>query len=341
MKNYKYLLLLPFFFSCVKDKPNNPSEPEPSTISFKKVLVVNEGNFMSGNASVSLYDPNVASVVEDFYKSKNNTTLGDVAQSISYFNSQYYIVVNNSGKIMVCDNDLKIKASILSLNSPRYILPIGNAKAYVSDLFSNFIHVLNLNTNQVTSTIPCAGWTEKMVAIYSKAFITNTKRNYTYVINTVNDTKSDSVFVGPNAGSILIDKNDKVWVLSAGNFTGGITPSLSRINPTDNSIEKVYQFAQSDSPGNLCINKTKDTLYYLNNGIYRMSISDMTLPVTAFVLKGTRNYYGLGVNPGNYTLYASDALDYVSKSNIYIFDMNGTEKSFFKAGINANSFYFE
>jgi hypothetical protein len=54
-----------------------------------------------------------------------------------------------------------------------------------------------------------------------------------------------------------------------------------------------------------------------------------------------RVYYGLGVNPRDYTIYAADALDYVQRSNIYIFDNNGNQLSFFKAGIISNGFYFE
>jgi YVTN family beta-propeller protein len=340
----RYLFLIitcSLLLSCVKDKPpvNQPVNVQLSNSG--KVYIVNEGKFNSGDAAVSLYDPGTGQVVENYFQSQNNTTLGDVAQSMNYFNLNYYIVVNNSNKVVICDAQMKKKATISGLSSPRYILPVSNSKAYVSDLFSNFISVVSLNTNSLTGTIACAGWTEKMVMLYNKVYVTNMYRNYVYVINAANDTKIDSIFVGPNAGSIVVDKNDNIWVLSEGDQSKNINGSLSRYNTTSSQVDKVMIFSNGDSPFNLCLNKTKDTLYYLNNGVYRISINDNFLPGSAFIAKNGRNFYGLGINPNDYNIYVSDAIDYVSKSGIYIYSPSGAEKSNFKAGINANSFYFE
>lgn len=344
MKKYlQIILVLPVLSSCVKDKPQDVIQPQVQLTNAKKVYVINEGNFGSGNASVSLYDTGNNAVIENFYQSQNSSspTIGDVAQSLSNINGNFYLVVNNSGKIIVCDNQFKKTNQITGLSSPRYVLPVTNQKAYVSDYNGNAISIIDLNSNTKTGTIPCSGWTEKMVLIYNKAFVTNMKRNYIYIINTINDTKSDSINVGINAGSIVIDKNDKVWVLSSGDKLNSILAKLSRIDPVTNQVEISYQFGINDAPNSLCLNKTKDTLYYLNGGIYKMSVASGTLPVSEFIAKGTKNFYGLGINPNDYTLYAADALDYVQKSNIYIYDANGNQKKYFKAGINANGFYFE
>lgn len=344
MKNFiKILLVIPVLFSCVKDKPQDVVQPQVQLTSAKKVYVINEGNYGSGNASMSLYDTGNNEVIENFYQTQNTSApmVGDVAQSLSNINGNFYLVVNNSGKIIVCDNQFKKFTQIIGLSSPRYVLPITNQKAYVSDYNANAISIIDLNSNIKTGSISCGGWTEQMTIIYNKAFVTNIKRNYTYVINTVNDTKADSINVGPNAGSIVIDKIDKVWILSSGDNTNSVLAKLSRIDPLTNQIEVSFQFPQSNSPNSLCLNKTKDTLYYLNGGIYKMPISSSTLPTSEFIAKGTKNFYGLGINPNDYTLYAADALDYVQKSNIYIYDANGNQKTYFKAGINANGFYFE
>src|SRR6185436_13136099 len=91
-----------------------------------KVFVVNEGNFMAGNASISLYDPATNQVVVDYYKNQNHDTVGDVAQHLRFFNGSYYIVVNNSGKILICDREMKKTGEIKGLSSPRFILPLTN-----------------------------------------------------------------------------------------------------------------------------------------------------------------------------------------------------------------------
>ncbi len=329
--------------SCVKDKPQDSVQPQVQLTNAKKVYVINEGNFGSGNSSISLYDTGNDAVIENFYQTQNTASpaIGDVAQSLTKINGKFYLVVNNSGKIIVCDDQFKKLTQITKLTSPRYILPITNQKAYVSDYNGNEISIIDLNSNTKVDSIACPGFTEEMALIYNKAFVTNTKRNYTYVINTVNNTKADSIDVGTNAGSIVIDKNDKVWVLSSGDQTNTIAGKLSRINPITNQIEISFSFNASESPFRLCLNKTKDTLYFLSGGIYRMAISDNNLPSAAFIAKGTKTFYGLGINPNDHTIYASDALNFNQKSNIYIYNTDGSQKKYFKAGLIANGFYFE
>lgn len=327
--------------SCVKDKPNVTSAPNVQLSDDKKVYIVNEGNFMAANSSVSLYDPGTNEVIENFFHSANNSVLGDVAQSINFFNSSWYIVVNNSNKIVVCDKHMKQKAVISGLQSPRYITRVSNSKAYVSDLYANNIKVIDLNTNSVTGSINCAGWTEQMIFLYGKIFVTNLKRNYVYVIDVTNDLIKDSIEVGPNAGSIVSDKYDKLWVLSAGNQSQAVLPTLRRIDPLTNQVQKTFEFSAAEIPGNLCINGSGDTLFFLNSGVYRMPVNGTALPASAFIPKGNKTFYGLGVNPNDYCIYVSDALDYIQRANIYVFDSNGSQKNVFKAGINSNSFYFE
>lgn len=344
MKKFPYIfVLLLLMISCVKDKPQDIIQPQVQLTTAKKVYIINEGNFGSGNSSVSLYDTGNDAVIENFYQTQNTSspTIGDVAQSLTKINGKFYLVVNNSGKIIVCDDQFKKLTQITKLSSPRYILPITNQKAYVSDYNGNEISIIDLNSNTKIDSIPCPGFTEEMVLIYNKAFVTNIKRNYTYIINTINNTKTDSIDVGKNAGSIVIDKNDKVWVLSSGDQTNNIPGKLSRINPINNQVEVSYSFNFSESPFHLSLNKTKDTLYFLSGGIYRMAISDNNLPSTEFIQKGTKTFYGLGINPNDYTIYASDALDYNQKSNIYIYNSDGSPKKNFKAGLITNGFYFE
>ncbi len=338
---FKIILVSFLLSSCVKDKPQNPNSPAVQLTNAKKVYVINEGNFGSANSSITLYDTGNSSVIEDFYKTQNNLILGEVTQSINYFNSNYYIVVNNSNKIVVCNSQFKKTGQITGLTSPRYILPITNQKAYVSDLYANSISIIDLNYNLKIGSIPCIGKTEQMCVIYNKVFVTNTDKNYIFVINTLNDVIIDSIYVGLNASSLVVDKNAKLWVLSAGNKSNSVLGKLSKINPISNQIEFSINFNLNDAPNHLCFNKTKDTLYYLNNNIFKMNINDVSLPSNPIILKGNKNFYGLGINPNDYTIYACDAQDYISKSTIYIYDVNGNQKSFFKAGLISNGFYFE
>ncbi len=343
MRILSYILLFLVFTSCVNDKPNEQLQPQLNLSGGQKVYVTNEGNFGSNNASITLFDAVNNTVVSDIYKSQNNNAvLGDVCQSMLKINHGYYLVINNSGKIVVVSSDdFKKQNTISGFNSPRYILPVSPNKAYVSDLYANAISIIDLNTNTITGSIACNGWTEQMVLLYNKAFVTNLKSNYVYVINTINDQLSDSIFVGPNAGSLVIDKNSRLWVLSSGNSTSSIPGKLTRINPVNYQIEATFTFNTGNAPSNLCINSTRDMMYYLNSHVYKMSISDNNLPLTNFINGTGHTYYGLAVNNKDNNIYVSDAIDYIQKSSIAVYTADGNQKTNFKAGINASGFCFE
>lgn len=342
----RIILILPLLFflcSCVKDKPNDAVQPQVNLGSGHKVYIINEGNFGSNNGSVSLYELNSGNLTADLYKTQNNNApLGDVCQSMIKINNSFYIVVNNSGKITIVNSDdFKFEGAITGLISPRFILPVSPNKAYVSDLYANALSIIDLNTNTKTGSIPCSGWTEQMALIYNKAFITNMYKDYCYVVNTVNDQIIDSILVGPNAGSVVIDKNSKVWILSAGKTSSSTLAKLIRINPVSMLIEINFNFNTGETPSNLCINAAKDKLYFLKGNVYSMNITDAALPTGYHINGSGHTFYGLSINPINNDIYVSDAIDYVQKSSIMVHASSGQLNTSFKAGVNSSGFYFE
>jgi YVTN family beta-propeller protein len=334
-----FFLSIVVFSSCVKDTPA-PVPIVTIPANAKKVYVVNEGNFNSNNSGITVFDPASEKLVEDEFKTQNSVSLGDVAQSMCKINGDFYIVVNNSGKIVVCDADLKIKRTITALTSPRYILAVSNQKAYVSDLYANGLSIVDLNTGTKTGSISLPGKTEQMAMLYSKVYVTNTAKDKVYVIDAATNTLTDSISVGINAGSLVFDKNDKLWVLSSG--TQSVAGKMSLIDPTNNTVIWTQNFnATNERPAFLCINGTKDTLFYANkDGVCRMPITATSLP-NAFILSQS-NIYGLGIHPTRFEVYVADAVDYISKSKIYIYKTStgGSVKNF-NAGFISNGFYFE
>lgn len=344
MKKYILLFSITAFIASCKKDPLPETQPEIQQSAFvagQGVFITNEGNFTFGNAKVSYYNFSNNAVTTDVFQPVNNRPLGDVCQSMSVINGKGYVVMNNSGKIEVVNmGDFTSRATITGFNAPRYILGVSSAKAYVSDLYSNAIAIVDLSDNQVSGSIPCNGWTEEMVRSGTNVYVANYEAGKVFVINTLTDMISDSITVTKGANSLQIDNAGKLWVMCSGESASSVSGALYKINTTTNTIESTMAFAASDSPWKLRLNGTSDTLYYLNHGIYKMWTGAGTLPTAPFIAQGGRNFYALGVNPANGKVFTADAIDYVQSGRVYVYSVAGTEQTNFLAGIIPGDFCF-
>ena len=96
------------------------------------VFIVNEGNYLYGNSSLSYYDSDTKEIVNEIFSVANGIPLGDVAYSMKIRNGKAFIVVNNSGCIHVVDaNTLQLEKTISGFSSPRHMLFIDDNRALV------------------------------------------------------------------------------------------------------------------------------------------------------------------------------------------------------------------
>jgi hypothetical protein len=340
------VILLGAAFAITGCKKDGPPEIAPQVIAGNStssgVFITNEGNFQFGNASVSYFDFSTGTVTEDLFSVTNQTALGDVCQSMAVFNNKAYLVVNNSGKVEVCNIAmLKQEGVISGLGSPRYFLPVTNDKAYVTDLYAHAISVVDLTSNAVVKKIPCHGDTEQLTMIFGYAFVTANDQEYLYLVNTASDVLEDSIHISKGANSIRQDNHGKLWVACSSDSSANIHGALYRIDPAGRQVEAMLTFSSfSGSPSRLCSNGTNDTLYYLSNGVYQLPVASARLPAAALIPQGSRNYYGLGIDPRSGTIYVSDAIDYVQRGRIYRYLPDGTPVDYFFAGIIPGDFCF-
>jgi hypothetical protein len=274
-----------------------------------------------------------------------------VAQNMNISEGHGYIVINNSNKIEVVSlEDFTSVKSLTGFNSPRNIAIVSPDKAYVTNLLGD-ITIVNLKTMEVKGVIRTACWTEQMVKFGNLMFVSaigkfdepNSKRNAkVLIINSQKDQIVDSIKTGKEPLGIVIDKKEKVWVLCTGGYDNYEAPSLIRIDPLLMIVEKSFPFPNvKDTPSRLCINGTGDTLYFLKDGIFQMSVIASTIPDQALIPSQGRLFYGLGINPANGTIFASDAVDYVQNGWVYQFSSSsGHLLSSYQVGRIPGSFCF-
>lgn len=341
----KILILCACFLTVVSCKKDTPEDKvSVSEVSGENgVFVGSEGNFQFGNASLAFYDDASSTVSDKVFQSTNNNALGDVLQSMYQLDNTLYLVMNNSSKIEKVDKyTFKNTGTISGFVSPRFFLPVSNSKAYVTDLYSNSIQVVDLNQNTITGSVKTNGWTEELLMLYGKVFVCNKAKNILYVIDSSSDAIIDSVVVGASPSSLQQDKNGMLWVLCEGSLTGGSEEAgLFQVNPVTYVIEKKMLFNVGSQVSNLRINNGNDTLYYLSNGVHKISIDAITLSASAFIPSSDGvNFYGLGINPRNSEVYVSDAVDYLQKSKISKYSSSGVFLNAFTVGVNTSSFSF-
>ncbi|MGL5891001.1 MAG: YncE family protein, partial [Bacteroidia bacterium] len=280
-----FLGLLLFAVSCKQDPlPEPVPAPAGGILPGQGMFITGEGNFQFGNATVYYWKPGDTIASGDLFQPANQRPLGDVCHSMTIVGNRAYVVVNNSGKIEIVNlSDFKSTTVINGFTSPRYLLPVSSTKAYVSDLYANAISVVDLVTNTITGSIALSGKTEQLLLHNGEVFVTNTESDKLYVINPQTDQLTDSIQVAKGGSSLVLDANNKVWVLCSGNWQGTLPGGLFRINPATHQVEQNWSIATGSGVKGLCTNQQRDQLLFIRTDVFRMNITDQQLPTQPFI----------------------------------------------------------
>ncbi len=311
------------------------------------IFIACEGNFMYGNGSLSFYHPEKKEATNHLFQARNNAPLGDVVQSLAKKGNSLFIVVNNSGKIVVADaRTIEFKGIITGLTSPRYIHFVSENKAYISDLYASYITIFNPENLEITGKIDLLNHTsEQMVQVGKYVFASDwVNGEHILVIDAEKDELVDSIKVPAQPKDLQVDKNGKIWALCGGSYENTEVeenPSaLVRLDPETRTLEQIYRFSEGIFSSGLEMNAAGDTLFYLNKGIFKMAVSSRHLPDSVFIPENEKLFYHLAIHSASNEIYVADAIDYTQDAVVYRFSQGGVLKDSFKVGINPSDFLF-
>lgn len=336
-----------------------PRSMESLNFPGRGVFIMNEGNFQYGNASLSYYDPETRQIEQEVFVRVNGIPLGDVAQSMTIRGNLGYVVVNNSGVVFAIDiHTFEVKGWIKGLTSPRYMHFLSDEKAYITDLYAKAITIVNPKTFQITGRIDVSNHTsefyqhptEQMVQ-YKNFVFTNcwSYDDKILVIDTDHDRVVDSIAVCKQPAALVLDKNNQIWVVNDGGYAGSpygqIAPGLYKIDAETRQVVDSVLFDFGDNAREICLNPTKDTLYYINRSVYRLPVDapqPLSRSVEKFYDNGQGTYiYGLAVDPRTSEVYIADAIDYVQSGVVYRLTGQGLPIDTFRVGITPGAFCFK
>lgn len=313
-----------------------------------RMVVVNEGQFTKGTAALSAITYDGTSTF-DIFRDVNAKPLGDVAQSITYLNGQYFVVLNNSRQIKVIEPlTFKLTATIdyeEKPASPRFIAPLNDSMALVSDLQRQLtiVHTKNYKVLEYIS-LDGAGimGIEKMTTVGKKVFCaaggSGVKVFDTDNVISASTMRSVEGTVGGTmkTAKMILDKNNKLWVMT----TGSGKTILNCINTDTEKVEKIVEIPYvkkgEDAYVNGCItggnsfnrmdtDRSKGKLYFLMNmlvnpdkgtsinAIFTLDVDKNAIEPQAYrELPGLGMMYGMGISPDG-DVFLCDCLDYTAQ----------------------------
>ncbi|RXR17705.1 hypothetical protein EQG63_09470 [Flavobacterium amnicola] len=342
-----------FFTSCSNDDEMvTPQLQIPLGNYASGVLILNQGNFGTPNSTMSYVSDDLAKFQDNIFGIVNpDETLGDTGQDLGFYGDKAYIVVNNSNKIEIVNRyTMKHITSItVGLSNPRYIA-FYKGKGYVTNWgdggsdTDDFVAVINLTSNTVTSSIPVAEGPERIVVENDKLYVAH-KGGYNFgntvsMINPVNNAITP-ITVGDVPNS-LVENNGTLYVMCegkpswSGSETGG---KLVKINLSNNSTSSIA-FATTSHPSNLVIDN--DLMYYTEgSNIYKMNVTATSLPIDELFSTTAQGVYGVySFAVKNSKIFVGDAVDYSSNGKVYIYSLSGVLKKDYTVGVIPAGFYF-
>ena len=350
LKNFTYLFIATLLLaSCSSDDDNTVIvDPEPLGDYENGILVTNEGPFQNGTGTISFISEDFSNTEQTIYNNVNDSDLGSIVQSLGFYGDDAYVVVNNSHKIEVVNRyTFEAIATITEgLNNPRYFVAVGS-NGYVTnwgdpfDESDDFVAIIDLTSNTVTSTISVAFGPEKIIESRGNIYVAHqggySQNNILTIINATSNTFVTTIEVGDVPNSMVVSEGD-LWVLCGGNpnFTGiESNGRLVKIDIDTNGITQSFDFDLTQHPSNLTLDGT-NLIYALDGGVYSNDTSSTSLP-TDSVIDGL--FYSMTANNG--MLYTTDAGDFASNGTLKIYDLvTNAEVQSMEVGIIPGGVYF-
>lgn len=379
MKKQKWLLVAALALSLFACEPDQPVKPEGFTVG-TGVFVLNEGVYQSANSSLTFYDPDGDTVINNLFKKVNfdlTQSLGDVAQSLAMAEGKLFIVVNNSNYIYKMDaNTIRIDTTkpykLQDFYSPREMHIVAPNKAYVTDLMGKELWIVNPQDMTHAGSVAMGKTTEKMVQVGNELYVSNWSHYYdaTVINNTVqvvdvnNDVKVAEITVGKEPNTMAVDKDGHVWVLCEGATweADSEKPTLWEIDPVLKTAQCRYSFEdtvdaqtgetvsftatcmKADPQGRnlyVVVSEVDEYGFSSDSEVRRFDVASMAFSESFRIPAEGKTFYNMAVDPTSGELYVSCIGNPTANGTICRYTSDGVLLSTFEAGLFPSAMLFK
>ena len=348
-KKTVFLIAISGFLFASCDNDNEPVLPKGDYDN--GILIANEGAFSGGTGTVNFISDDYTATEEKIYNKVNDENIGTILQSIGFNNDDAYLIANVGNKIAVADRFTMKKITEITgdLNNPRYIA-FANGKGFVtnwgdgSNTTDDFVAVIDLTTNTISSKISVAEGPEQIIANGNFLYVSHKggfgSGSTVSVINASTNTIVKMISVGDIPDELAIDTSGNVLVSCEGKAETSWNPtevlgSLVTINTTTNEVSATLDFDSGFHPNAMVLNSGNIYLS-TSSSVYKMLESATTIPVSAII---NTTVYGISVNENK--VYITDAKDFQNNGTLKIFDAaTNVELKEFTVGLIPGKIYF-
>lgn len=341
------------FSSC--DSDNGEGELPKKT----GVLIVNEGNFLAGNGSISFYDEELMSITNNVVKTANDgNEVGATIQSIFINDGVGYLVCNSSDKIefISADEYKYLDNPITDISVPRYMTAVGD-KGYITcwgpydanyGLPDSYIAVMDLSSMSIIDSLECGSGPEGIVVFGNKLYIANSFETTVSVIN-LSDNSSTKINFDAAPQHFALDASGSIWVsLSSGWQYHPDKAGIRGIKA--GTLDKGTFVAVPNALGAIAINASGENVYILSVEPWDASKPNQASEIHAYntltktlatnpIISG-ENFYGLGYNGTTDKIYVTDSKAFAGPGQIFVYDATGMklDEQVTSIGPNGTSF---
>ena len=355
-KSFLFLSLSALFVSCSDE--SGKVDTAPLGAYENGALILNQGNFGQGNASISFLSNDLSTFQNNIFALVNPTViLGDTAQDIGFNNDLAYVVLNVSNKIQIANRYTLQNVGTIStgLTNPRYIT-FANGKAYVtcwgnaSNTADDYVAVINLTTNTVSSTIPVVEGPERILLNNGKLYVAQ-KGGYGYgnkitVIDANTNSVLNTITVGDVPESMRII-GTSLYVICSGNpsyipASAGVQSAgkFVKVDLATNTVTSTLSFTTTEHPSNLDF-YNNEIYYTLDEKIFKTTAAATALPTTPLFSTTPQGAYGIySFEVENSKIYIGDAGNYSSNGKVYVYSLAGVLQNTRTVGVIPTGFYF-
>ena len=187
----------------------------------------------------------------------------------------------------------------------------------------------------------------------NKLFLVNNLSNTISVIDPSTDAIIGTINTRTQPNSIVIDKNNKIWVACGGkkyDESYNLLPEdqmeagcLQRIDPVNNTVEQTFDFGnKGDDIGKMTLNGSKDKLYFLSSYVGSGKVYSFDITTGAYSSSPVINraFYGLGVDPLENKIYTG-TYGFSSSQKMIIYNTSGVALDSAIVGVGPNGFVFK